>query len=93
MRESTKEHQDTNKTKAAGNKQNVHRRTVLPLPADAVDAAFADGVEIQFPSEDGSDDSLSYTEVVDRVNHQLSQLEQQRKQLHKLLQEAGKSLR
>lgn len=93
MREPIKKRYEANVSKAAGKKHSLHQRTVLPLPADAVDAAFADGVEIQLAEQDDSTDSLSYAEVVARVNHQLSQLDDQRKQLHLLLKEAGKSLR
>ena len=93
MREPTKDLSNGKVAKPAGKKKSVHRRTVLPLPADAVDAAFADGVEIQVPAEDDSTDSLSYAEVDARVNHQLNQLDKQRKQLHMLLKQAGESLR
>ena len=79
--------------KAVGSKQSSHRRTVLPLPADAVDAAFSDGLEIDLPNKDSVTEPLTYSEVVQSVSQQLDHLETQRKQLHILLREAAKTLK
>ena len=79
--------------KSVGCKQPSGRRMVLPLPADAVDAAFTDGLEIDLPHKDDDSETLTYSDVVQSVSQQLDQLELQRKQLHNLLREAAKTLK
>lgn len=92
MRDPIRETKSMSPTRTPNTKTPMHRRTVLPLPADAVDAAFADGVDMT-ASTSASDDTLSYDEVVSRVNEQLRLLEEQRTQLKSLLREANNSLR
>ena len=71
--------------------QNNPRRAVLPLPADAVDAAFADGVQLKLENSLSEAEAITYSEVVDNVTKQLEKLEIQRRQLKSLLAQATSS--
>ena len=93
MRNQIKKHEEPKLRSSKAAKQPSHRRMVLPLPADAVDAAFTDGVEIDLPHKAPESEPLTYAEVVQNVSQQLDYLETQRKQLQQLLREAAQTLK
>ena len=92
MRKDITETPNVRAKRTAGERTAERRRTVLPLPADAVDAVFADDVSDNPSQADSPCQPLTYSEVVASVTEQLEQLETQRRQLKKLLNQAVNGL-
>lgn len=92
MRKELTETPSIRANRSIGDRPAQQRRTVLPLPADAVDAVFADDVSVDPASKEGDTQPLTYSEVVASVTEQLEQLETQRRHLKKLLGQAEKGL-
>ncbi len=92
MRKDITETPNLRANRTVGERPAEKRRTVLPLPADAVDAVFADDVSVDQPLTDADSQPLTYSEVVASVTEQLDQLETQRRQLKKLLDQAAQGL-
>lgn len=92
MRKDITETPNLRANRTVGERPAEKRRTVLPLPADAVDAVFADDVSVDQPLADADSQPLTYSEVVASVTEQLDQLETQRRQLKKLLDQAAQGL-